>query len=479
MIGALATREDERDEAEAALRESEARFQAIVDCIDQMVWSTRPDGVHDYFNQRWYAYTGTTPGADNSAQWLGLTHPDDQAEIALTLETALASGEPFYREYRLRHASGHFRWVLGRAQAIRDDGGRIVRWYGTCTDVDEIVQAREVLARSREVLTLEVADRTAELMQAEEQLRQSQKMEAVGQLTGGIAHDFNNMLQAIGGALELLVRRVDQDKLDDARRFAAIARTTVDRAAALTHRLLAFARRQTLSPVSVDPAVLIDGMSELVGRSVGRAIDFAIVADGTMWTVLCDVNQLENIVFNLCINARDAMPYGGKLTIGLRNVTIGPAELAQTEGAAAGEYVEIAVADTGNGMDAATQARAFEPFFTTKPVGQGTGLGLSQVYGFVRQSGGFVRLESAPQAGTTVRLFLPRHIEMALAGRDGPGSSILLIESDAGLRATIAKHLSALGHVVGTSDGTDDVMQTIASCPGPVRLLITGGWPAR
>ena len=474
MIGALATREDERDEAEAALRESEARFQAIVDCIDQMVWSTRPDGVPDYFNQRWYAFTGTSPDTADGAQWLGLTHPDDQADVAQTLQASLTSGRPFYREYRLLHVSGRFRWVLGRAQAIRDDGGHIIRWYGTCTDVDEIVQAREVLARSREALALEVADRTAELMMAEEQLRQSQKMEAVGQLTGGIAHDFNNMLQAIGGALELMVRRVEQDKLDDAKRFAGIARTTVDRAAALTHRLLAFARRQTLSPVSVDPAGLIDGMSELIGRTVGRAIDFAIVIDGTMWTVLCDVNQLENVVFNLCINARDAMPEGGKLTIGLRNVTIGPAELAQTEGAAAGEYVEIAVADTGNGMDAATQARAFEPFFTTKPVGQGTGLGLSQVYGFVRQSGGFVRLHSAPQAGTTVRLFLPRHTEMALAGGDGPDSSILLIESDAGLRATIAKHLTGLGHAVRTSDGSDDVMRMIASCPGSVRLLITG-----
>ena len=491
MIYALANREDERDVAETALRESEARFQAIVDCIDQIVWSSRPDGVPDYFNQRWYAFTGTTPAGTSPTgtisealdgdQWLGLTHPDDRGETTRAWQASLDTGSPFHREHRLQHVSGRFRWVLSRAQAVRGPGpdgeDRIIRWYGTCTDIDELVQAREVLARSREVLAREVAERTTELMQAEEQLRQSQKMEAVGQLTGGIAHDFNNMLQAIGGSLELLVRRVDQNKLDDARRFAGIARATVDRAAALTHRLLAFARRQTLSPEPVDPAALIDGMSELVARTVGRVIDVTIDRhadqNGSAWNVLCDLSQLENIVFNLCINARDAMPDGGKLTIGLRNVAIGPAELAQTEGAAAGDYVEIAVADTGTGMDEATQTRAFEPFFTTKPVGQGTGLGLSQVYGFVRQSGGFVRLQSELGAGTTVRLFLPRHTGGSSAPDGSLDASVLLIESDPVIRASAAKQLRALGHIVRESDGAGDVMRMLAGGT-PIRLLVTG-----
>ncbi len=450
LIGLIAD-ETERLENVFALRESEARFEAIVNCIDQMVWSTRPDGYHDYFNQRWYEFTGTKPGTTDGTSWIGVFHPDDHDETERIWRASLATGQPYHREYRLRHVSGQYRWVLGRAQAIRDETGRIVRWYGTCTDIDEIIRAREVLARSREALTREIADRTAELMAAEEQLRQSQKMEAVGQLTGGIAHDFNNMLQAIGGALELLVRRVEQDKLEEAKRFAGVARSTVDRAAALTHRLLAFARRQTLTPEAVDPTTLVDGMAELVARTVGPAIEVVTRhADGT-WTVLCDLSQLENVVFNLCINARDAMPGGGKLTIATRNVTLSSQDIARGEGAAPGDYVEVAVTDTGVGMDEATRARAFEPFFTTKPVGQGTGLGLSQVYGFVRQSGGFVRLESEPGAGTTVRLHLPRHRTAAQTLSSSPSSSdvhILLVEDDAATRQATAEHFESLGYRV-------------------------------
>ena len=450
LIGLIAD-ETERLENIFALRDSEARFQAIVNCIDQMVWSTQPDGYHDYFNQRWYEFTGAEPGTTNGQSWIGVSHPDDKEETQRVWQASLATGQPYHREYRLRHISGQYRWVLGRAQAIRDEQGRIVRWYGTCTDIDEIVQAREVLARSREELTREIADRTAELMTAEEQLRQSQKMEAVGQLTGGIAHDFNNMLQAIGGSLELLIRRVDQNKLDDAKRFAGVARTTVDRAAALTHRLLAFARRQTLTPEAVDPAALVDGMAELVARTVGPAIDVVTNnVDGT-WTVLCDLSQLENVIFNLCINARDAMPTGGKLTITTGNVTLYGVDVANIDGAIAGDYVEIAVADTGVGMDQATRARAFEPFFTTKPIGQGTGLGLSQVYGFVRQSGGFVRLESEPAAGTIVRLHLPRHRRSTHSQPDSPNARnacVLLVEDDSVLRRSAAEHLRSVGYDV-------------------------------
>ncbi|MDP9095760.1 MAG: PAS domain-containing protein, partial [Pseudomonadota bacterium] len=457
----------------SALRESESRFQAIVNCIDQMVWSTRPDGYHDYFNQRWYEFTGTDPGSTSGKSWVGVFHPDDRAETERIWAASLSTGRPYHREYRLKHNSGRYRWVLARAQAIQDDQGRILRWYGTCTDIDEIVEARNVLAQSREALTAEIADRTADLMAAEEQLRQSQKMEAVGQLTGGIAHDFNNMLQAIGGALELLVRRVDQNKLDDAKRFAAVARTTVDRAASLTHRLLAFARRQTLTPETVDVATLVDGMAELIARTVGPAIDLSTRhGPGATWTVLCDVSQLENVIFNLCINARDAMPGGGKLTITTANISLLGSEIGRGEGVGAGDYVEIAVTDTGAGMDEATQARAFEPFFTTKPVGQGTGLGLSQVYGFVRQSGGFVRLESQLGQGATVHLHLPRHDRPA-PDRPVPDADetsdkpvILLVEEDAAVRDAAARHVRRLGYGVRVSAGGADAL-----------LLLTGGLP--
>ncbi|MDT7952888.1 MAG: PAS domain-containing protein [Acetobacteraceae bacterium] len=474
LIGLLAD-ETERFENIAALRESEARFQAIANSIDQMVWSTRADGYHDYFNQRWYEFTGTAPGSSDGQSWMGLFHPDDQAETERVWQASLATGRPYHREYRLRHVSGRYRWVLGRAQAIHDEQGRITRWYGTCTDIDEIIQAREVLAHSREALTREIADRTAELTAAEEQLRQSQKMEAVGQLTGGIAHDFNNMLQAIGGALELLVRRVEQNKLDDAKRFAGVARTTVDRAASLTHRLLAFARRQTLSPEAVDPAELVTGMAELVARTVGPAIDLVTHQGDDTWMVLCDLNQLENVVFNLCINARDAMPGGGKLTITTGNVVLTGSDVAGNEGATAGDYVEITVADTGVGMDEATRARAFEPFFTTKPTGQGTGLGLSQVYGFVRQSGGFVRLESDPGAGTTVRLLLPRHHAVPVAPPREAGSDgvILLVEDEADVRNRAADHLRELGFNVRTCATGTDAMHLLNGGLSRLDLLVT------
>ena len=474
LIGLMAD-ETERMANIDALRDSEARFQAIANCIDQMVWSTRPDGYHDYFNQRWYEFTGTAPGSTDGTSWARVFHPDDRAETDRIWRNSLATGQPYHREYRLHHVSGRYRWVLARAQAIHDDEGRIVRWYGTCTDIDEIVEARNVLAQSRETLTREIAERTTELMVAEEQLRQSQKMEAVGQLTGGIAHDFNNMLQAIGGALELLVRRVDQNKLEDAKRFATVARTTVDRAASLTHRLLAFARRQTLMPEAVDPASLVDGMVELVARTVGPGIDLT-TRHGTIptWTVLCDLSQLENVIFNLCINARDAMPNGGKLTISTGNVTLRGSEIAQGEDASAGDYVEIAVTDTGTGMDEATQARAFEPFFTTKPMGQGTGLGLSQVYGFVRQSGGFVRLESRPGHGTTVHLHLPRRDRAAPAQNalsDDP--VILLIEEHAEIREAAARNLRRLGYEVRESAGGADAMLLLTGGLARLDLLIT------
>ena len=365
---------------------------------------------------------------------------------------------------------------------MRDDRGRIVRWYGTCTDIDEIVQAREVLARSREVLAQEMAERTAELTLAEEKLRQAQKMEAIGQLTGGIAHDFNNMLQAIGGALELLLRRVEQGKLDDAKRFAAVARKTVDRAASLTHRLLAFARRQTLQPEPTLPDAVVLSMVELVAGTVGPAIEVSHRGGPELWTVLCDPHQLENVVFNLCINARDAMPEGGRLVISTDNMAISAADAQGHEGAEAGEYVEIAVADTGVGMDEATQARVFEPFFTTKPLGQGTGLGLSQVYGFVHQSGGFVRMDSAPGRGTTVRLFLPRHLPAPPdpAAHSAPALPtparpplLLLVEDDRVLRLETAQHLRSLGFEVREASSGPVAMRLLRAGALRIDLLIT------
>jgi signal transduction histidine kinase len=293
------------------------------------------------------------------------------------------------------------------------------------------------------------------LVQAEEASRQSQKTEAVGQLTGGIAHGFNNMLQVISGILELMQRRVEQERPDDLPRYIDGARTAAARAAALTHRLPAFARRQAFQPMPVDADKLILGTGELVRQTVGPDITLDTRLGVEAWPVLCDPSQLESALLNLSINARDAMPDGGRLTVATRHVRLTATDDARLDGAEPGDYVEIAVFDTCTGMDEATRARAFEPFFTTKPFGQGTGVGLSQLYGFLRHSNGAVRLDSALGEVTAVRLYLPRlNDKPELPGAPvltkapasgGQGETVLLVENEAGVRMATAEHLRDLG----------------------------------
>jgi len=427
----LQSREQERARSDVALRENEARFRTITDAMPQMVWSTQADGCHDYYNLRWYEYTGNQPGKLNAQTWRRLFQPDDLARAIAAWRHSLATGEPFEIEYRLRRADGMWRWCLSRASPMRDaETGVILRWFGTCTDIQDLVEAREALARSRAELERLVAERgetllqavdalhseAIELAQTEEVLRQAQKMEAVGQLTSGIAHDFNNMLQGISGSLELVQRRTEQGRVAEAVHFIENALKTVDRAAALTRRLLAFTRRQPLQPTLVNPNEIIIGMEDLIRRTVRSSISIKLRTCGDAGAVLCDPNQFENALLNLAINAGDAMPTGGRLTISARQMQLAEADVAGQDGASPGDHVEVAVVDTGTGMDDATRLRAFEPFFTTKPIGKGTGLGLSQIVRFARQAGGLVQLESELGQGTTVRLFLPRH---EIAGQAG------------------------------------------------------------
>jgi PAS domain S-box-containing protein len=259
---------------------------------------------------------------------------------------------------------------------------------------------RQIAVRARDV---------TERRNLEEQLRQSQKMEAVGQLTGGLAHDFNNLLSGISGSLELINTRRQQGRLDEVDRYLAAAQAAARRAAALTHRLLAFARRQTLDPKAIDLNRLVEGMDDLIRRMVEPAVRVAIVESAGLWLVLVDPNQMENALLNLCINARDAMPNGGELRIETHHQRFDQGA-ALANDCAPGEYVSLSVSDDGVGMAPEVLARAFEPFFTTKPLGEGTGLGLSMIYGFARQSGGRVRIESALGRGTTVWIDLPRHV---------------------------------------------------------------------
>ena len=308
---------------------------------------------------------------------------------AKALDKARREGRYEAEGWRVRKDGSRF-WAGVVIDAIYDDDGTLIGFAKITRDLTERREAQLQLEQSRE------------------QLFQAQKMEAVGQLTGGLAHDFNNLLTGISGSLELARARIAQGRIGDLERYIIAAQGATSRAAALTHRLLAFARRQTLDPKPTNPNKLIADMEELVRRTVGPEIKVETVLAIGLWPTLCDPNQLENAILNLCINARDAMPDGGRLTIETANTWLDERG-ARERDMQPGQYVAICVTDTGTGMPPDVLARAFDPFYTTKPIGQGTGLGLSMVYGFAKQSGGQVRIYSEVGAGTTVRLYLPRH----------------------------------------------------------------------
>jgi PAS domain S-box-containing protein len=320
-------------------------------------------------------------------------------------------------------------------------------------------RAEKALAELAASLETEVRERTAELMAAEEALRQSQKMEAVGQLTGGLAHDFNNLLTGISGSLEMLETRLAEGRYDAAQRYIAAAQGAAKRAAALTHRLLAFSRRQTLDPKTTDVNRLVAEMEDLVRRTVGPGVLIQVVQARDLWPTLIDPNQLENALLNLSINARDAMPQGGRLTIETANKWIDERSASAFD-LSPGQYICLSVTDTGTGMSAEVIARAFDPFFTTKPLGEGTGLGLSMIYGFARQSGGQVRIYSELGQGTTMRLYLPRDHSASAHGSEkeeagpapepgagaGAGEMVLVVDDEPTIRMLITEVLEGFGY---------------------------------
>ena len=370
-----------------------------------------------------------------------LLHPDDLGTVMTALGRMRDSGRPARFEDRVLAADGSWRWIAWTLSP--EPGGE--RLSGVGRDVT----AEKAAAEARQRL--------------EEQLRQSQKMEAVGQLTGGLAHDFNNLLAGISGSLELLQARVAQGRIGDLDRYLVAAQGASKRAAALTHRLLAFTRRQTLDPKPTDVNRLVAGMEELVRRTVGPAVRVEVVAAGGLWTTLVDPNQLENALLNLCINARDAMPDGGRLTVETGNKWLDE-RAARERGLAPGQYVSLCVSDTGTGMTPEVAARAFDPFFTTKPIGMGTGLGLSMIYGFARQSGGQARIYSEPGQGALVCLYLPRHhgeaetgdepAAGAVAPRAGQGETVLVVDDEPTVRMLVTEVLEDLGYTaIEAADG--------------------------
>ncbi|EQB13053.1 sensor histidine kinase [Sphingobium lactosutens DS20] len=320
-------------------------------------------------------------------------------------------------------------------------------------DITDRIQVERAQRELQETLEARIAEALAEREEVELALRQAQKMEAVGQLTGGLAHDFNNLLAGITGAFEMISVRLAQGRVGDVEKYLAAGQGAARRAAALTHRLLAFSRRQTLSPKPIVVNRMLGDLSELVRRTVGPQIEVQTIAAGSLWPAMVDVNQLENALLNLCINARDAMPDGGKITIETANRWLDD-RTAREHNLTAGQYVTVCVSDTGTGIDKALLDRVFDPFFTTKPIGQGTGLGLSMVYGFARQSNGHVRIYSEVGQGTMVCIYLPRHLgdeeaevvlPMDMPATVDAGETVLIIDDEPSVRMLVSDALTELG----------------------------------
>jgi PAS domain S-box-containing protein len=441
--------------AEQALRQSEERYRKLADQLAELnatlaerveektrerdrIWNVSQDllvvadcdGVWQTVNPAWSRTLGWSEAEllNRTSEWL--EHPDDGGITRAQVKKLGASETTVRYESRFRHKDGSYRWLSWTGVSDRD------RIYGVARDV-----TAEKVAAER-------------LKATEEALLQSQKMEAVGQLTGGIAHDFNNLLTGIVGSLDLLQTRLNQGRTENVARYIDAAMTSANRAAALTHRLLAFARRQPLIPTSVDANQLVVSLEDLLRRTIGETIDLTIVAADDLWCTLCDPNQLESALLNLAINARDAMPDGGKLTIATANARL-DGVAADTPTLAPGDYICISVTDTGTGMSAEVAARAFDPFFTTKPIGQGTGLGLSMIYGFARQSNGHVTIESKLGQGTSIRLYLPRHHGDAAAAHASAvraaehaatGETVLVVEDEPVVRGVILEMLADQGY---------------------------------
>ena len=482
-VGATCTILDltDRKAAEQALRERSEEFYTLADNIPALAWMAYANGDIFWYNSRWYEYTGTTPETQKGWGWESVHDPAILPSVIERWRASLASGDPFEMTFPLKGPSGEYRPFLTRVIPVRDDQGQVVRWFGTNVDISEQVAAEQALTQLNETLEVRVEQEVALRTEAEEALRQSQKMETIGQLTGGIAHDFNNLLQIITGNLDILRRSITEDS-PRLRRSVDNAARGAERAAILTQRLLAFSRRQPLSPKIIDPNKLVSGMSEMLHRTIGETIQIETVLESGLWRVEVDPNQLESALLNLAVNSRDAMPAGGKLTIETTNTRIDRNYATRNKGVSPGQYVLIGITDSGTGMDSVTAERAVDPFFTTKDVGKGTGLGLSMVYGFVKQSGGHLKIYSELGEGTSIKIYLPRHHgpeeelvdateQLAPEGIDG--ETILVCEDDEDVRAFSVQALRDLGYrVLEASDG-ETALHLLANDDGKIDLLFT------
>ncbi len=405
---------------------------------------------------------GLTPEEAQGEGWAQAIHPDDRERVSEEWYQAAKEGLWFRTECRFQRPDGVVTWVFTQALAEKTKDGEIIGYVGTITDITERKQAEEALRQS------------------EEQLRQAQKMEAVGRLAGGVAHDFNNLLMVMRGYGELLLNQLDAN--DPLRRNAEEIQKAAERATALTQQLLAFSRKQVLQPKVLDLNAVVTEVEKMLRRLIGEDIELTAVLDLALGRVKADPGQIEQIILNLAVNARDAMPQGGRLTLKTANVTLDQAYVRQHLGATPGPYVLLAVSDTGVGMDAETRSHIFEPFFTTKGAGKGTGLGLSTVYGIVKQSGGTIWVESAPGRGTTFEIYLPLVEEATANGELHPAlppptpggtETILVVEDEMSVRKLAAEFLGSNGYRVLEAQDGAEALQVCEEHRAPIHLLLT------
>jgi PAS domain S-box-containing protein len=467
---------DPRDlnRAEEQARESEARFRNLADSAPALMWVSRPGGVREFVNQAYVAFTGLDDEAAQAMDWRTRLYPEDLPGILKAQIEGEASRKPFALEARYRRADGQWRWLKSFSQPRFDAAGGFLGFIGIAFDTTEAKLAQSDLTRLTELLEERVTATVAERDAAQAALMQAQKLEAIGQLTGGVAHDFNNLLTVIIGALDAVERHPG----DAARRerMLTAASAAAKRGEKLTQHLLAFARRQPLKPEICRIDRLIAESESLLRRALGDAYGFHLRLGAGVRAAKIDAGQFEAALLNLVVNARDATPPGGTVTIESHPLT-----LARKQGELEpGEYLRVSVRDTGMGMDAATLARAVEPFFTTKAPGEGTGLGLSQVYGFGRQSGGGVEIQSQPGQGANVSLLLPV-AEATPAEDPGPRldriqtqvpARVLLVEDDPQVAELIDTMLAELGHTVVRAGGVDEALARLDADEG-VQLVLS------
>ena len=478
-----------RKAAQEEMRESEARFRTLADSAPALIWMCDEEGALVFAN-RWHEETFGRPASELMGEgWQSIIHPKDQDGFVADFEQAFKNRAPFSRDVRVIDRFGVTRWLHSEARP-RETAGRFVGYVGCDVDITEVHLASEVLERGIVERTRELAATNRQLStQIEERerveatLRQMQRLEAIGQLTSGVAHDFNNLLTVILGNVDLVARAAAEAKMDEkTRQRLGYMRTAAERGATLTAQLLAFSRRQRLEARPVDLNDTVIGMRDLLQSSMGGSVRLEARLRPDLWPALVDPTQIELIILNLAINARDAMAVGGSLTVSTDNITLG--EPTRPEEPQPGDYVLIAVTDTGSGMTPEVRDRAFEPFFTTKAVGKGSGLGLPQVYGFAKQSGGGVAIETKLGEGTSVRVYLPRAQERRRTPRatsyEQPpeqlggvrGRRVLVVDDDPPVREITATMLRTMGAEVVEAGSGGSALEILDAGAGDFDLMV-------